>query len=137
MSERITGKKLFACDGLRPMKTITMTDLRSEPGERIRDVQRKNKSFLITKAGKPAAKLVPVDSPPLIFLVLCEADRKRVLAEDRCGGWIGLPKVCPECEAKIAQVTRILVTGGAIVPNVENIRTVPGGAMHETRLERS
>jgi prevent-host-death family protein len=43
------------------MKTITMTALRSEPGERIRDVQRGGHSFLITKAGKPAAKLVPID----------------------------------------------------------------------------
>jgi len=43
------------------MKTITMTDLRSEPGERLRDVQREGMSFLITKSGKPAALLVPVD----------------------------------------------------------------------------
>lgn len=43
------------------MKTITMTELRAEPGERIRDVQREGKSFLVTKAGKPAARLVPVE----------------------------------------------------------------------------
>jgi prevent-host-death family protein len=43
------------------MKTITMTEFRSEPGERLRDVQRGGLSFTITKAGKPAARLVPVD----------------------------------------------------------------------------
>lgn len=43
------------------MKTITMTDFRKEPGEYIHDVQRHGRSFLITKAGKPAARLVPVD----------------------------------------------------------------------------
>ena len=41
------------------MKKITMTELRAEPGERIRDVQRGGESFLITKAGEPAAMLVP------------------------------------------------------------------------------
>jgi prevent-host-death family protein len=43
------------------MRTITLTEFRAEPGERIRDVQREGKSFLLTKAGKPAARLVPVD----------------------------------------------------------------------------
>jgi prevent-host-death family protein len=44
------------------MKTITMTEFRAEPGERLRDVQRGGESFLITKAGKPAARLVPVNA---------------------------------------------------------------------------
>jgi prevent-host-death family protein len=48
------------------MKTITMTELRQEPGERIRDVQKEGKSFLVTKAGKLAAKLVPVDDTTII-----------------------------------------------------------------------
>lgn len=42
------------------MKIITMTEFRSEPGERIREVQRELCSFLITKSGKPVAMLVPV-----------------------------------------------------------------------------
>lgn len=44
------------------MKTITLTEFRSEPGERIRDVERNGLSFLLTKSGKPVAKLVPVDT---------------------------------------------------------------------------
>jgi len=48
------------------MKTITLTEFRAEPGERIRDVQRGGASFLLTKAGKPAAKLVPVGDLTLI-----------------------------------------------------------------------
>jgi prevent-host-death family protein len=44
------------------MKTITMTEFRREPGERIREVYREGKSFLVTKAGKPVAQLVPVDT---------------------------------------------------------------------------
>jgi prevent-host-death family protein len=48
------------------MKTITLTEFRAEPGERIRDVQRHGRSFLLTKAGKPAAKLVPVDDATLV-----------------------------------------------------------------------
>lgn len=43
------------------MKTITMTELRAEPGERIRDVSRNGEVFQVTKAGKPVAMLVPVD----------------------------------------------------------------------------
>ena len=43
------------------MRTLTLSEFRSEPGERIRDVQRGRQSFLLTKAGKPAARLVPVD----------------------------------------------------------------------------
>lgn len=45
------------------MKTITMSDLRSEPGEVIRAVQRGGESFRITKDGKPAGRLVPDRDP--------------------------------------------------------------------------
>jgi prevent-host-death family protein len=43
------------------MKKLTMTEFRKSPGERIIDVIRDRQHFLITKAGKPVAKLVPVD----------------------------------------------------------------------------
>lgn len=43
------------------MRAITMTEFRKEPGEYIHEVCRHGKSFLITKAGKPVARLVPVD----------------------------------------------------------------------------
>lgn len=49
------------------MKTITMTELRAEPGERIREAQKHGRSILITKGGKPAAKLVPVSDTTVIF----------------------------------------------------------------------
>lgn len=39
----------------------TMTQLREQPGEFIRDVDREGRSFTITKAGKPVARLVPVE----------------------------------------------------------------------------
>jgi len=48
------------------MKTITMTEFRAEPGERITDIVRDRRSFLITKAGKPVAKLVPVDDTTVV-----------------------------------------------------------------------
>lgn len=48
------------------MIVITMTEFRAEPGERIIDVIRDRKSFLLTKAGKPVAKLVPVDDSTII-----------------------------------------------------------------------
>jgi prevent-host-death family protein len=48
-------------DGAELTKPITMTEFRKEPGEYVRDVARNRRSFLITKAGKPVAKLVPVD----------------------------------------------------------------------------
>jgi len=38
-----------------------MSDFRKEPGERIRDVYKLGRSFMITKAGKPVALLVPVE----------------------------------------------------------------------------
>jgi len=48
------------------MKAITMTELRAEPGERLREVWKHGKSLLITKDGKPAAKLVPVSDTTVI-----------------------------------------------------------------------
>ena len=48
------------------MKTITMTQWRSEPGERITDIRRDGSSFLITKGGKPVARLLPVDDVNVI-----------------------------------------------------------------------
>ena len=42
------------------MKTLTMTEFRTSPGERLIDVLRDREQFLLTKAGKPAALLVPV-----------------------------------------------------------------------------
>lgn len=49
------------------MKTITMTELRASPGERIIDVIRDRASFTITKGGKPVAKLVPIDDDTTII----------------------------------------------------------------------
>ncbi len=43
-----------------------MTQFRSEPGERITDVVRDHASFLLTKAGKPVARLVPVDDVTVV-----------------------------------------------------------------------
>jgi antitoxin (DNA-binding transcriptional repressor) of toxin-antitoxin stability system len=37
-----------------------MSEFRKEPGERIRDVYKLGRRFLITKAGKAVAMLVPV-----------------------------------------------------------------------------
>ncbi len=43
------------------MKTITMTQIRQEPGKYIHEVRYHGQSFLLTYQGKPVAKLVPVD----------------------------------------------------------------------------
>jgi prevent-host-death family protein len=48
------------------MKTITMMQLRSGPGELFREVWKHGRSILITKGGKPAAKLVPADETIVI-----------------------------------------------------------------------
>lgn len=48
------------------MKTITMTEWRNEPGERITDIRREGASFLITKGGKPVARLMPIDDVTVI-----------------------------------------------------------------------
>lgn len=48
------------------MKTISMTELRSAPGERLIDIRRDRASFLLTKDGKPAARLLPVDDGTII-----------------------------------------------------------------------
>jgi len=44
------------------VQKLSMSAFRKEPGERIRDVYKLGRSFLITKGGKPVAQLVPV--PP-------------------------------------------------------------------------
>jgi prevent-host-death family protein len=46
--------------------TLTMTELRSEPGELIREVARHGRTFIITKAGKPVAMLVPFSAGPFV-----------------------------------------------------------------------
>ncbi len=43
------------------MKTITMTDFRKGPGYFIFRVFHDRESFILTQAGKPVAKLVPLD----------------------------------------------------------------------------
>ena len=45
---------------LKPI-TITMMQLRAQPGEAIRLVERHGREITITKSGKPVAKLVPHD----------------------------------------------------------------------------
>lgn len=42
------------------MKTITMMDLRSQPGEYAHLVSRHGESFIVTSQGKPVFKIVPV-----------------------------------------------------------------------------
>ncbi len=46
------------------MKTITMTEFRQQPGERLLDVRRDGASFLLTSRGKPVALLLPVKPVP-------------------------------------------------------------------------
>lgn len=48
------------------MKTITMTQFRAEPGEYVRETQRHGRSFLITKSGKPVARLLPPSDSTVI-----------------------------------------------------------------------
>lgn len=43
------------------MKTITMSELRAEPGEVIRAVQRNGESFSVTKNGQPVARIIPIE----------------------------------------------------------------------------
>lgn len=47
----------------KPPDALTMTDFRKEPGERLRDVHRGGRSFVITKSGKPVALLTPYEPP--------------------------------------------------------------------------
>jgi prevent-host-death family protein len=71
------------------MKTITISELRAEPGEFLRAVQRGGQSFLITKNGVPVAKLGPVDDTTVIEsdgrirgeLPLTISDKKRAKEE--------------------------------------------------------
>lgn len=48
------------------MKTITMMQLRREPGEYSHAVRRYRESFLVTYQGKPAFKMVPVEEITVI-----------------------------------------------------------------------
>ena len=44
----------------RKEETLTLSEFRKEPGERIREVCREGRRFLLTKQGKPVAMLVPI-----------------------------------------------------------------------------
>jgi antitoxin (DNA-binding transcriptional repressor) of toxin-antitoxin stability system len=48
------------------MKTITMMQLRSSPGEYAFRVRADGESFLVTYQGKPCFKMVPVDDMIII-----------------------------------------------------------------------
>lgn len=43
------------------MKTITMTQFRAQPGDFIWEVYKLRHSFLLTKQGKPVARLMPTE----------------------------------------------------------------------------
>ena len=49
------------------MKTITLQEFRKEPGEYFRAVQKHGRAFLLTKSGKPFARLVPVDDTIVVY----------------------------------------------------------------------
>ncbi len=51
------------------MKTLTMTEFRSSPGERLIDVLRDGEQFLLTKAGKPAAMMVPISDADVTTII--------------------------------------------------------------------
>ena len=61
------------------ISTITLMEFRREPGEYIRAVQREGRSFLLTKAGKPAAYLVPATDAATIE-AWCAEPRHKVKA---------------------------------------------------------
>lgn len=57
------------------MKTITMTEFRASPGERVMDVYRDGETRTITKAGKAVGTLAPID------------DTIEILPDGRVKGW--------------------------------------------------
>ena len=61
---------------------ISMTELRSHPGECVRAVVLHGASFTIMKAGKPVAKLVPIDDEDRDCLAVARA----LTAEQLRGG---------------------------------------------------
>jgi antitoxin (DNA-binding transcriptional repressor) of toxin-antitoxin stability system len=48
------------------MKTITMTQLRTTPGEYAFRVRADGESFLVTYQGKPSFKMVPVEDSTIV-----------------------------------------------------------------------
>jgi antitoxin (DNA-binding transcriptional repressor) of toxin-antitoxin stability system len=48
------------------MKTITMMELRSHPGEYAFRVRADGESFVVTYQGKPCFKMVPVDDTIIV-----------------------------------------------------------------------
>jgi antitoxin (DNA-binding transcriptional repressor) of toxin-antitoxin stability system len=48
------------------MKTITMMQLRKQPGEYCHLVSRHGESFLVTANGKPVFRMVPVEENTVI-----------------------------------------------------------------------
>lgn len=53
----------------RVPSSVTMMELRSQPGEVLRAVEVDGRTIEITKQGRPAAKLVPVDAADEITVV--------------------------------------------------------------------
>ena len=49
------------------MKTITMMQLRKQPGEYAHLVSRHGESFLVTAGGKPVFKMIPVEENTVIL----------------------------------------------------------------------
>lgn len=44
------------------LEPLPLSIFRLQPGEYVREVTRNGKRYLLTKSGKPAALLVPVDA---------------------------------------------------------------------------
>jgi prevent-host-death family protein len=44
------------------LERLPLSIFRMQPGEYVREVTRNGKRYLLTKSGKPAALLVPVDA---------------------------------------------------------------------------
>lgn len=48
------------------MKKVTMSEFRREPGEHLIDVRRGEEGLLLTKGGKPIARVLPVSDLTVI-----------------------------------------------------------------------
>lgn len=63
MREPFASTTTRRIDLSRPAKLerLPLSIFRLQPGEYVREVMRNGKRYLLTKSGKPAALLVPVD----------------------------------------------------------------------------
>lgn len=114
--------------GRPTMKTLTMSEFRQQPGDHLIDVRRDRQSLLLTRNGKPFARVVPADD-----LIVITRDGRIVGERARAQGWAGRP--APGGDR--AQAARQPLSGAECCRPAQRLRISPRAARSTSSCVRA